>query len=294
MSLRLARRYAVEIVSVDSAMVYRGMDVGTAKPGAAERGEVPHHLIDIADPWESYSAGAFRADALRVVDEIHRRGNWPLLVGGTMLYFRVLRRGLAELPAADVAVRQSIDAEASRDGWPALHARLALIDPVAAGRIRPADRQRIQRALEVHRLTGQPISTLQTSASATGALPSLGIALRPTDRAALYRALDARLLAMLGAGLVDEVRCLKELPLMSADAPSMRAVGYRQIWDYLAGGTTLDEASAKAQLATRHLAKRQLTWMRTEGADLTVDSDDPDGERLIDRFLQVAGVSRRT
>jgi tRNA dimethylallyltransferase len=290
-ALALAREFALEIVSVDSAMVYRRMDIGTAKPGAAERAVAPHHLIDIREPWEAYSAGQFVDDALRAMDGIAARGRLPLLVGGTMLYFRALWRGLAPLPAADPTVRAAIDAEARERGWPALHAELARLDPAAAARIRPGDRQRIQRALEVCRLTGARISELQVDAPSPAARTWLKIALVPADRDALYRRLDERLAAMARQGFLDEVRRLRDLPLMSAERTAMRAVGYRQIWRHLDGECTQEEAWRQAALATRHLAKRQLTWLRSERSDLVVHPS-PAAANAVAAAIRAAGVSR--
>lgn len=275
LALAAAACFDVELISVDSAMVYRRMDIGTAKPAPAEREAVRHHLVDIREPWEAYSAGEFRADALRLIDEIRARGRTPLLVGGTLLYFRALAQGLAELPPADPALRAQLDAEAARSGWPALHARLAGVDPVAAARIQPADRQRIQRALEVFMLTGEPLSALQ----AAGGTPLPGLrrlALVPGDRERLYAGLDARLEEMLAAGFIDEVRALMAEPRMSVACPAMRAVGYRQLWRHLAGELGLDEALRQARVATRRLAKRQLTWLRSERPDLVLDPQAPD------------------
>jgi tRNA dimethylallyltransferase len=293
LALRLAAEFPLEIVSVDSAMVYRHMDIGTAKPDAAARSATPHHLIDVCEPWQSYSAGTFQADALRLIPAIHARGNVPLLVGGTMLYFRALSRGLAFLPSADAAVRAGIDEQARVGGWPALHAELVRVDPAAAARIAPLDRQRIQRALEVHRLTGARISDLQRQHCAEQGLRFLRIALVPGDRAELYRRLDSRLAGMIRAGFVEEVRGLMELPLMSADRQAMRAVGYRQLWQFLAGESSLEDAGRQAALATRRLAKRQLTWLRSEPADLMLD---PVADRAHERSaeaLEGLGVSRR-
>jgi tRNA dimethylallyltransferase len=274
LALQVAARFDVEIISVDSAMVYRHMDIGTAKPDAAVRAAVPHHLIDIRDPWEAYSAGEFRADALRVMAGIRSRGRVPLLVGGTMLYFRALERGLAELPGADPQIRATLDAEAERLGGPALPARLAAVAPAAAARIQPGDRQRIQRALEVFTLAGQPISELQSRP--TGPLvPLRRVALVPSDRAAFYARLDRRFRSMLAGGLVAEVARLMRLPLMSPDRPSMRAVGYRQIWAHLAGESSLEEAVRQAEVATHRLAKRQMTWLRPETAELGLDPQVP-------------------
>jgi tRNA dimethylallyltransferase len=249
-------------VAVDSAQVYRGMDIGTAKPGAAERARVPHHLLDLVDPDQRYSAGQFRTDALRAVSDILRRGRLPLLVGGTMLYYRALAVGLDELPPADPAVRQAIEADAARRGWPALHAELAKVDPAAAGRIMPNDAQRIQRALEVFRITGKPLSALQ--GGKPGALPFAlkSFCLLP-ERAALHRAIEQRFDEMLRAGLVDELRRLRERFPLEADMPSMRTVGYRQAWSLLEGEIDLATMRARAIAATRQLAKRQTTWLRS-------------------------------
>jgi tRNA dimethylallyltransferase len=262
LALRLAEKHPVEIVSVDSAQVYRGMDIGTAKPGAAERTRVPHHLIDLVDPDQRYSAGQFRADAIRVVLDIMGRKRIPLLVGGTMLYYRSLVAGLDVLPQANQKTREEITEEAQRRGWPALHADLATIDPQAAARIMPNDAQRIQRALEVYRISGSAISALQRSASEPLPFPIRGYALVP-ERAELHRRIAQRFDAMLRAGLTDEVRQLKKKHLLSADLPSMRAVGYRQAWSFLEG--RIDEKALREQgiAATRQLAKRQVTWLRS-------------------------------
>jgi tRNA dimethylallyltransferase len=262
LALRLAEKHPVEIVSVDSAQVYRGMDIGTAKPGAAERTRVPHHLIDLVDPDQRYSAGQFRADAIRVVLDIMGRKRIPLLVGGTMLYYRSLVAGLDVLPQANQKTREEITEEAQRRGWPALHADLATIDPQAAARIMPNDAQRIQRALEVYRISGSAISALQRGASEPLPFPIRGYALVP-ERAELHRRIAQRFDAMLRAGLTDEVRQLKKKHLLSADLPSMRAVGYRQAWSFLEG--RIDEKALREQgiAATRQLAKRQVTWLRS-------------------------------
>jgi len=255
----LAPRRAVEIVSVDSALVYRGMDIGTAKPSAAERAAVPHHLIDIVDPAERYSAARFVADAGAAIAAIRERGNVPLLVGGTMLYFKALFDGLDALPEADPAVRAEIDASALRAGWPALHAELAAIDPPTAARLAPNDSQRIQRALEVHRVSGRPLSAWHSAPD--GLTPPL-IALEPNDRAWLHTRIGARFAAMLDAGFVDEVRRLRARGDLHPGLPSMRAVGYRQAWSAL-DGDDLGPLAATATAATRQLAKRQLTWLRS-------------------------------
>ncbi len=264
-ALALAREFPLEIVSVDSALVYRGLDIGTAKPTAAERASVPHHLIDICDPADAYSAGRFLHDARALIDAIRGRGRVPLLVGGTMLYFRALMRGLATLPPADPALRARIDARARDLGWPALHAELARVDPQAAARIRIADAQRIQRALEVHELTGEALSDRQRHMPGTDLRFSAHV-LMPFERDELYRRLDQRFDAMLAAGLLDEVRGLHARRDLDPDLPSLRAVGYRQLWAHLDGRVGFSEAVAAGKRATRNLAKRQLTWLRSEAA----------------------------
>jgi len=263
LSLELARRFPAEIVSVDSALVYRGMDIGTSKPPAAIRAGVPHHLIDICDPSEAYSAGRFRRDATALIEEIRGRGRVPLLVGGTMLYFHALVRGIAPLPPADPSVRADLDDEARVRGWPALHARLAELDPEAARRIRPADAQRIQRALEVIRISGRTLTELQRCAEPSR-LRLARFALLPFERDALYLRIGARFDEMMAEGLLDEVRRLHGRGDLRADLPSMRAVGYRQLWRHLDGLCALEEAVAAAKQATRNLAKRQLTWLRAD------------------------------
>jgi tRNA dimethylallyltransferase len=274
LALALAREFPLEIVSMDSAMVYRGMDIGTAKPDVATRESVVHHLIDILDPEQSYSAGRFAADTRRLVKEIRARGRFPLVVGGTMLYLKALREGIATLPERDPAVRARIDERAEADGWEALHAELAEIDPEAARRIEPRDRQRIQRALEVHAITGKPLTELQQRAS-TPAVAVETVALIPPDRQALAASIARRFEAMVAAGLVDEVRALRSRPGLTADSPSMRAVGYRQVWAFLAGEGGWDEAAERAVTATRQLAKRQLTWLRSDTSSERLDATDP-------------------
>jgi tRNA dimethylallyltransferase len=262
-ALELSERLPLEIVSVDSALVYRGMDIGTAKPSAAARARVPHHLIDIRDPAEAYSAGEFVRDAAAAIESIWSRGRSPLLVGGTMLYFHALTAGIAELPEADPTVRAAIEREAETHGWEALHDELARVDPEAAARIHSHDPQRIQRALEVFRLTGRPITELQRLRRALFAATDFReIAVLPGERSALHMRLAARFRGMLAGGFVDEVRSLYTRGDLTREHPAMRAVGYRQIWEYLAGSCTLPTAEEKAVAATRQLVKRQLTWLR--------------------------------
>jgi tRNA dimethylallyltransferase len=281
---RLAPALRVEIVSVDSAQVYRGMDIGTAKAAAAERAAVPHHLIDILDPVERYSAARFVDDATRAIAGIKARGALPLLVGGTMLYFKALFEGLDAMPAADAAVRASLDAQAAREGWPALHAELAKVDPTTAARLSPGDAQRIQRALEVHRVSGRPLSAWHTGKA--GVAPPPLIALEPVERGWLHARIATRFRAMLDAGLVDEVRALRARGDLHADLPSMRAVGYRQAWAAL-DAQDLSSLPATGNAATRQLAKRQLTWLRAMPERQVVAADAPDA------IEQVVRVARR-
>jgi len=263
MALALAERVPLEIVSMDSAQVYRGLDIGTAKPSSAERAQVAHHLIDVLDPDRSYSTGSWRTDALRTIADVLARGKIPLIVGGTMLYYRALVGGLDALPQADPEVRAAIDNEARERGWPALHAELARVDPAAARRIPLRDTQRIQRALEVWRLTGKPLSSLQGRSGAALPFTLKAFALVPPDRAALAERIAARFEAMLAAGLVEEVCNLRRRFALTSGMPSMRAVGYRQVWSYLDGELSEAEMRTQAVAATRQLAKRQLTWLRS-------------------------------
>ncbi len=262
-ALRLAREFPLELVSVDSAQVYRGMDIGSAKPDAATRAAVPHHLLDLVEPNESYSAGRFVRDAALAIEDIESRGKVPLLVGGTMLYLRALIGGIAELPGSHEGIRAALDAEAERRGWPALHERLTQVDPVAAARIHPNDAQRIQRALEVHELTGEPISTLQARTESPLRREFRVAALIPSDRARLHESLASRFEQMMTAGFLDEMRQLFARPDLTANHPSIRAVGYRQLWEHLEGSCSLEEAVDRAVAATRQLAKRQMTWLRS-------------------------------
>ncbi len=271
-ALAVAEVLPVEIISVDSALVYRGMDIGTAKPTPAELAAVPHHLIDILDPSESYSAAAFVADARRLAAEISARGRLPLLVGGTMLYFKALFDGLSTLPQADPALRAAIDAEAVARGWPALHAELARLDPVTAARLAPADSQRIQRALEVIRLSGQPLSSLQGERSAGVDWPLYS--LEPGDRAWLHARLGLRFEQMLQAGLIDEVKALRARGDLSLALPSMRCVGYRQAWEAL-DANDFNALTERGTAATRQLAKRQITWLRSMPQRQVIACDGP-------------------
>ncbi|WP_405239440.1 tRNA (adenosine(37)-N6)-dimethylallyltransferase MiaA [Lentisalinibacter orientalis] len=275
-AVELARRLPVEIVSVDSAMVYRGMDIGTAKPPPGVLAEAPHRLIDIREPEEAYSAGEFRRDALGSIREIRGAGRIPLLAGGTMLYYRALTRGLSELPGRDAAVRAAIDARARALGWPALHGELARVDPEAAARIEPGDAQRIQRALEVWELSGRPLSDWHREpAPPPPAGRFIRLALVFGDRDVLRERIRRRLEAMLEAGFVAEVETLLARPGLTADAPALRAVGYRQLARHLCGETTLAEARREAEVATARLAKRQHTWIRGEGDTECLDPLDP-------------------
>ncbi|MFY3202479.1 tRNA (adenosine(37)-N6)-dimethylallyltransferase MiaA [Achromobacter xylosoxidans] len=273
-TLALAERWPLEIVNVDSATIYRGMDIGTAKPSPAEQAQVPQHLLDIRDPAQSYSAAEFRVDALRLIDEIRARGRIPLLAGGTMMYYKALRDGLDDLPQADPALRAELEARAARDGWPALHAELARLDPVTAARLAPNDSQRIQRALEICRLSGQPMSALlgrQRAAAGDDDNRYLTISLEPSERAALHARIEQRFDAMLANGLLEEVRGLHARADLHPGLPSVRCVGYRQMWAHLDGEISLEEAREQGIAATRQLAKRQITWLRAQPERVIVD-----------------------
>jgi tRNA dimethylallyltransferase len=278
----LAGHFPVEIISVDSAQIYRGMDIGTAKSSVAERRSVPHHLIDIVDPTGSYSAAQFRSDAVRLISEIAARGRIPLLVGGTMLYFKALREGLSELPESDAALRARIDAEAAERGWPALHAELAKIDAPTAARLKPSDAQRIQRALEIYRVTGKPMSQLLGRTKSALPFRLLELALVPSDRAELHRRIESRFDAMLELGLVEELRTLCKRYTLRPALPSMRCVGYREAWQYLEGEIGRKELRDRGIAATRQLAKRQLTWLRAMKTVRSFDclAEDLDAEAL--------------
>lgn len=290
-ALAIAQRWPVEIISVDSALVYRGMNIGTAKPSAAELAAVPHHLIDIRDPLQAYSAAEFVTDAKQLMTEITARGKLPLLVGGTMLYFKALRDGLDDMPRADPAIREGIALEAAQKGWPALHAELARVDPASAARLNPADSQRISRALEVFRISGRPLSSFQTRNSESNEAPrhdpdNLLISLEPQDRAWLHQRIAQRFDAMLDSGFLDEVKALRARGDLNPDLPSMRCVGYRQAWEALDGLWPMTELRDKGIFATRQLAKRQITWLRSMPERRVVTSDAPDALAQVLRLVQ--------
>lgn len=269
LAIEFVQNYPCEIISVDSAQIYRGMDIGTGKPDAETLARAPHHLLDILDPAEAYSAADFRQDALALIREIRSRGNLPLLVGGTMLYFKVLRDGLAAMPVADADVRDTIEAQAQAEGWVAIHAELANVDPESAARIHPNDPQRLQRALEVYRVTGKTLSELHAEEAAQceqdrrAPFDFVFCAIQPRDRSVLHGKIAERFRQMLADGFVDEVRTLKERGDLNLSMPSMRSVGYKQVWQHLEGELTYEEMVDRSIIATRQLAKRQLTWLRS-------------------------------
>lgn len=287
LACRLREALPVELISVDAAQVYRGMDAGTAKPGPEELARAPHRLIDIRDPAEPYSAADFCRDARREIRDIHRAGHIPLLVGGTMFYFHALEFGLSSLPAADPELRRELEAEAEAVGWPALHARLQAVDPVAAARIQPRDRQRIQRMLEVHRLTGRPASEIMSdSARPPLEWPVIRIGLLPADRGPLHDRIARRFQAMLDRGLVEETEKLLKRGDMGPHLPSIRMVGYRQVWQYLRDSLDYNEMQRQAIVATRRLAKRQITWLRGYPGVRYFDPWQPDHEQACLAYLQ--------
>ena len=313
LALALAQRWPVEIVSVDSALVYRGLDIGSAKPSLAERAAVPHHLIDILEPQQSYSAAAFVADAQRLLPQIAARGRLPLLVGGTLLYFKALFEGLDDMPAAHPALRAAIEAEAAQQGWPALHAQLAAVDAPTAARLSPNDAQRIGRALEVWRASGRPLSAFHTRTQTKTAQPTppplqingqagLLLALEPLDRAWLHQRIAQRFAAMLEQGFIDEVRALRQRPELHPGLPALRSVGYRQVWEALdalaASGRSSFTAPERAALtergssATRQLAKRQLTWLRSLPQRQVLACEQPDLLPAACALLERAGLPR--
>ena len=285
LSLAIAREWEAEIVSVDSALVYRGMDIGTAKPSLEERALVPHHLIDIRDPRDAYSAAEFASDASRLISEINARGRLALLAGGTMLYFKALFEGLDAMPAANPQVRAQIEADAAERGWPALHEVLSLRDPVTAARLAPNDSQRIQRALEVLRTTGQPMSSFHGQREGPAVTMPL-FALEPHDRAWLHERIAQRFDAMLAAGFVDEVKSLRARGDLDASLPSMRCVGYRQAWEALDGDMPMEDLRDRGVFATRQLAKRQLTWLRGMPGRIVIACDAPDAEAQLLRCVR--------
>lgn len=292
LAVRLAEQLPLEIISVDSALVYRGMDIGTAKPSSSTRARIAHHLIDIREPTAGYSVGEFILDVRQAMLEIWSRGHLPLLVGGTMMYFHALTSGIADLPEANFRVRAEIDAQAAEEGWAAVHRTLAAVDPEAAARIHNNDPQRIQRALEVHRITGETITKLQQArVSVFADVNVMEFALAPLERGELHTKIELRFKAMLDAGFVDEVRRLYERGDLSPEHPSMRAVGYRQLWRYLTGQCALNEAENQAIAATRQLAKRQLTWLRRRTNARWLDSMRPEVARAIIDALSEGGFT---
>ena len=286
LAISLCKRFPCDVVSVDSALVYRGMDIGTAKPDAETLARTPHRLIDIRDPEQSYSAGEFIRDAYREMDDILAAGRTPLLVGGTMMYFRALTEGIAELPSADHQVRQAIDVEAEKAGWPAMHEQLQKVDPAIAARIQPNDKQRIQRALEVYRSSGTPLSAWQReSAPQRNDFRYLKIGLNIEPRSLLHARIAKRLDHMVENGFIDELKILRQRPELTADHPSMRSVGYRQFWQYLDDEYSLEEAIDRALSATRQLAKRQITWLRSENEIFLVNPLEAGTIDAISAFL---------
>ena len=283
----IAQYLPVEIINVDSATIYRGMDIGTAKPTAQEQQALKHHLLDILDPSQSYSVARFCEDAQRLVREIQSRHHIPLLVGGTMMYFNALQKGLSDLPSANPSVRATIEQRALAQGWPALHQALEGIDPITAARLAPNDSQRIARALEVHAITGHPLSSLIGTGTASVALPNLRmISLEPSDRSALHRRIEQRFDVMLEQGFLQEVERLHARTDLHQNLPSIRCVGYRQLWDVVTQGESLEHAREKAIIATRQLAKRQLTWLRSMPERIAVDCLAPDVGETIRKILQ--------
>ena len=292
LAVELVQRLPFEIISVDSAMIYRGMDIGTAKPGPELLERAPHHLIDILDPAERYSAARFCEDALALMEQIRARGGLPLLVGGTSLYFRALQQGLSELPEADPACRAELEEQAAREGWEALHRELARVDPEAALRIHPNDPQRIGRALEVYRLTGRPLSDwFREGRGVDSPYRFVNIGLAPPERGVLHQRIAGRFRQMLAQGLVEEVRALYARPDLHAGLPSMRAVGYRQVWSWLAGECSEAEMMERGIAATRQYAKRQLTWLRSEAGLAWVDPATPGLADQLSVWWEAGGKS---
>lgn len=285
--LALAQEWPIEIINVDSATIYTGMDIGTAKPSLAERALTPQHLLDIRDPAQTYSVANFRQDTLHLIQAIQARQRIPILAGGTMMYFKALRDGLNDLPAADAQIRARLTERALEVGWPAMHARLAKVDPEIAQRLAPNDSQRIQRALEVYESSGKPMSVwYATPASPNHPYDFMTISLEPVDRAALHQRIEDRFDLMLEQGFVEEVAGLKNRPDLHADLPSMRCVGYRQLWDYLEGRVSLDQARLNGIAATRQLAKRQITWLRSQADRLSFDGTQAGVQDKIKRAVK--------
>jgi tRNA dimethylallyltransferase len=283
----IAQKWPCEIVNVDSATIYRGMDIGTAKPSRDERAAIDHHLLDILDPLESYSAAAFRRDALSCVAAIRARGRLPVLVGGTMLYFKALRDGLNDLPSADPGIRKELELRAAAEGWPAMHAALDLLDPMTAARLSPNDSQRIQRALEIWHISGKTMSELLSAPEQTDKpLATITLSLEPTARSHLHQRIALRFDQMLKEGLVEEIKALRARGDLHTDLPSIRCVGYRQFWSMLAGDVTPAQAREQAIAATRQLAKRQLTWLRSLPDRMTIEADSPEA---TEKTLAIVG-----
>lgn len=287
LAIELAQSLGGEVISVDSALVFRGMDIGTAKPDLSEREGIPHHLIDILDPSESYSTGQFQKDAEKCILEITQRGKVPILAGGTMLYFHGLLHGISALPPADPDIRAALDSEARHHGWGVLHERLKAIDPVAADRIHPNDPQRIQRALEIHQLTGRSMTdVIAENPPPPKDFDVIPVLVAPKDRARLAERISQRFEAMLKKGLIEEVQALKDRGDLHLDLPSMRAVGYRQVWEHLEGNASFEEMRTRGITATRQFAKRQMTWLRKESFPLELESEDP---TLLEKARQAVG-----
>lgn len=293
-SIQVAKQLNAEIVSVDSALVYKGMDIGTAKPNDQERAGIPHYLIDLCSPDSPYSVARFCDDALNAIAEIESRGKRALLTGGTMLYFNALEKGIAPLPDADQAVRAALSAEAAIIGWAAMHAKLALVDPAAALRIHPNDSQRLQRALEVHELTGRALSELQKNTKPLLLVPPIKFALLPDSRAWLHERISRRFDIMLEAGFLDELKGLKDAYDLHAEMPSMRSVGYRQAWQYLHGDIEMDMMIANAETATRQLAKRQITWIRSMDKLNNVSCDKLELDQQVEYIVNTCHEHFRT
>ena len=293
LAVALVKQFPMDIISVDSALVYKGMDIGSAKPEAEILAEAPHRLIDFMDPAKSYSAAQFREDALQEIEDITSRGRIPLLVGGTMLYFRALLEGLSVLPSADQDVRARLDEAAAKIGWQGMHARLAGVDPDAAKRIHPNDPQRIQRALEVYEISGISMTQWQQQAKQQAALPYrvIKLALIPSDRQSLHEIIARRFQRMLDNGFIEEVQKLYDRGDLDLNKPSMRAVGYRQVWEYLAGDVTYETMIEKGIIATRQLAKRQHTWLRSEQDIMIFNSLEPNVHEMVLKYLQTVHMS---